>query len=101
MAFDLNRLQTLIARHGHVARVVIADVQGSSPREVGAHIWVWQDGQSGTIGGGALEYQAVEQVRAALSRPASWSAVHPLGPQLGQCCGGVVRLVYEIFNQHS
>ena len=101
MAFDLNRLQTLIARHGHVARIVIADVQGSSPREVGAHIWVWQDGQSGTIGGGALEYQAVEQVRAALSRPASWSAVHPLGPQLGQCCGGVVRLVYEIFDQHS
>ena len=61
MAFDLNPLRAAVAEHGRVARVVIAEVQGSSPREVGAAMLVWDGGQSGTIGGGALEYQAAQR----------------------------------------
>lgn len=90
MAFDLTALQAAVATHGKVARVVIAEVQGSSPREVGAAMLVWEGGQSGTIGGGALEYQAAAQAfgRSGFSR-------HPLGPELGQCCGGAVTLLTE------
>ncbi|MCI5112252.1 MAG: xanthine dehydrogenase accessory protein XdhC [Marivita sp.] len=93
MAFDLNALRVAVAAHGRVARVVIAEVQGSSPREVGAAMLVWDGGQSGTIGGGALEYQAAQQafVREGFSR-------HPLGPELGQCCGGSVTLLTEVFD---
>jgi xanthine dehydrogenase accessory factor len=93
MAFDLNALRAAVTDHGRVARVVIAEVQGSSPREVGAAMLVWQGGQSGTIGGGALEYQAAQQAfqRDGFSR-------HPLGPELGQCCGGAVTLLTEIYD---
>ncbi|MEL7301960.1 MAG: xanthine dehydrogenase accessory protein XdhC [Pseudomonadota bacterium] len=90
--------------HGPLARVIVAEVRGSAPREVGAEMWVWADkardgGQHGTIGGGTLEYEASEAARAALVRdPAAraFATTHALGPDLGQCCGGAVTLVTEI-----
>jgi xanthine dehydrogenase accessory factor len=82
-----------VARHGTVVRVVIAAHQGSSPREAGAAMLVWAEGQEGTIGGGALEWQAAATARA-LAAPARVERL-PLGPALGQCCGGAVTLVYE------
>ncbi|MCX8509833.1 MAG: xanthine dehydrogenase accessory protein XdhC, partial [Rhodobacteraceae bacterium] len=53
-------------------------------------------GQEGTIGGGALEYQAASQARAMLAagEAARWVKM-PLGPALNQCCGGVVGLLCE------
>ncbi|HBU16687.1 MAG TPA: xanthine dehydrogenase accessory protein XdhC, partial [Gemmobacter sp.] len=53
-----------LEHHGAVVRVVVAAFDGSSPREVGAAMLVWNTGQSGTIGGGALEFQAAERARA-------------------------------------
>ncbi|MBV2358802.1 xanthine dehydrogenase accessory protein XdhC [Thalassococcus sp. CAU 1522] len=97
MALDLDALRDAVAAHGRVARVVVAEVRGSAPREVGAAMLVWSEcdgfGQSGTIGGGALEYEAVARAfaRQGLSR-------HPLGPSLGQCCGGAVALWTEHFD---
>ncbi|MDG2340202.1 MAG: xanthine dehydrogenase accessory protein XdhC [Paracoccaceae bacterium] len=96
MGFELTKLQELVAQHGKVARVVIAEVQGSSPREVGAAMLVWQNGQSGTIGGGALKLQASQ---AALK--GDRVSRHALGPELGQCCGGAVTLVTEVFDAQS
>jgi len=58
MSFDLHHINAAIAAHGAVTRVVIADIKGSSPREIGAAMLLWPGGQSGSIGGGALEYQA-------------------------------------------
>lgn len=51
----------------------------------------------GTIGGGALEHQAMAQARAILDLPpGSWRVQdYPLGPLLGQCCGGRVRVLVE------
>jgi xanthine dehydrogenase accessory factor len=51
----------------------------------------------GTIGGGALEYRAIDQARRILAEaPGSWRVQDwPLGPLLGQCCGGQVRLMIE------
>ena len=54
MGFDRSALAQLIACHGPVARIVVARTKGSVPREPGAAMLVWQGGQSGTIGGGAL-----------------------------------------------
>jgi len=65
--FDLGALAAALDLHGRVARVVIAGVEGSSPREVGASMLVFADGQSGTIGGGALEYAAAAKARAMLA----------------------------------
>lgn len=100
---DLDALTRAVGRHGRVARVVIADHAGSSPREAGAAMLVWADvaqggGQSGTIGGGALEWQAVTQARAMLAGDGAARVDRiPLGPALGQCCGGAVTLVTEVF----
>lgn len=98
MAFDLDDLERAVAKHGRVARVVIANVQGSSPREVGAAMLVWQGGQSGTIGGGALEF---ELAKSALNVQGSRLSQHSLGPDLGQCCGGAVQVVTEVFHARN
>ncbi|PTQ70790.1 xanthine dehydrogenase accessory protein XdhC [Celeribacter persicus] len=96
MSFGRDTLSAAIARHGRVARVVVADVQGSAPREVGASMLVWQTSkgfaQSGTIGGGTLEFEAAKH---AFSAPRLQRL--PLGPAMGQCCGGTVTLLTEVF----
>lgn len=103
MGFDLAGLRDAVARHGRVVRVVIAQVRGSSPREVGAAMLVWQGGssggQSGTIGGGALEYEAHQAALAMMSGgPEMRLSHHALGPDLGQCCGGAVQLLAEVYD---
>ena len=65
--FDLFALSEALRAHGPVARVAIAAVEGSSPREVGVSMLVWAEGQSGTIGGGALEFEAAARARAMLA----------------------------------
>ena len=97
--FDLHALQTAVAGHGTVARVVVAAVAGSAPREVGAAMLVWAGGQSGTIGGGALEWQAAQAARRMLPHPGPCLTQVPLGPALGQCCGGAVTLLTEVFDE--
>ena len=96
MSLDLAALRAAVGRHGRVARVVVAEVQGSAPREAGAAMLVWPGGQAGTIGGGALEYEAAARARDVLAGAAPEGLVrHALGPALGQCCGGAVALLTE------
>jgi len=100
--FDLGAARATITAHGPIARVVIAAVAGSSPREVGAAMLVWPQGQSGTIGGGALEFQAAARAREMLvSGTRQRLTREALGPSLGQCCGGTVTLLTEVFEAHS
>ena len=83
---------------GPVARVIVAEVRGSTPREVGAEMWIWSGGQHGTIGGGTLEYEAAEAARRMTDNSAR-ATTHALGPDLGQCCGGAVTLVTEVMSE--
>lgn len=54
-------------------------------------------GFTGTVGGGHLEFDAIARARAALCGEALEAEVrYPLGPGLGQCCGGVVWLRFEL-----
>lgn len=76
--------------------ITVAATRGSVPRAAGTFMHVWADGQSGTIGGGALEYEATKQARQMLtSGLESAQRVIPLGPDLGQCCGGSVTLHFS------
>ncbi len=95
MSFDLKSLTNAVAEHGQVTRVVVADVRGSAPRESGAAMLVWHGGQSGTIGGGALELDAVARAQSG----DDWLDRIALGPSLGQCCGGAVTLLAEVWDQ--
>jgi len=98
MSLDLVELQAEVRAHGRVVRVVIAGHAGSSPREAGAAMLVWAGGQSGTIGGGALEWEASRKALALLSHQGARVERMALGPALGQCCGGAVTLVFETFD---
>ncbi len=101
MSIDLDELETIVSRHGRVARVVIASTSGSVPREAGAAMLVWPDGQSGTIGGGALEFDAAAAARETIVAAGNVTQTvrQPLGPGLGQCCGGSVVIVTELFDE--
>ncbi|WP_281810791.1 xanthine dehydrogenase accessory protein XdhC [Limnohabitans sp. MORI2] len=107
-------------QHADGVLVSVERVQGSGPREVGSWMAVFPQTLVNTIGGGHLEFQAITEARALLSRPAhinpsdnAASSAHgnvpsplthedntlttryALGPALGQCCGGVVHLKFE------
>jgi xanthine dehydrogenase accessory factor len=86
-----------------VVRVVVAEVQGSTPREPGACMLVDAAGLTGTIGGGRLEWEALEAAREMLQRGTRSAHLmkRVLGIDLGQCCGGVIAVWLECFPQDS
>ena len=98
MSFDLPALRSAVAHHGRVARIVVIRQAGSVPREAGTEMLVWKDGQSGTIGGGALEFKAVGEARMMFAAGGRRRIQVPLGPAVGQCCGGAVTLAVEVFD---
>ena len=82
---------------GPAVLVTVAQVEGSGPREVGAWMAVTGRACIATIGGGALEFDAMARARRMLAGDSSQPTTQrvALGPSLGQCCGGVVHLRYE------
>ena len=77
-------------------RITVTRTQGSVPRDVGAQMLVWADRTEGTIGGGALEWEAMAEARRMLSEGVETAEkTLPLGPGLGQCCGGAVTLRFD------
>lgn len=73
--------------------VTIAATKGSTPREAGAWMVVTPDSTRGTIGGGQLEYMAMDEARQMLRQGQGHRRMEiPLGPEIGQCCGGRVTL---------
>ncbi|WP_431476142.1 xanthine dehydrogenase accessory protein XdhC [Massilia eburnea] len=81
--------------------VTVARAEGSVPREAGTHMLVTAHSQFDTIGGGHLEHKAfvIAREMIAAHRAGGPAAPRlerfPLGPSLGQCCGGVVWLLFE------
>ncbi len=95
-----------LLQHQSGVLVTIDSFEGSSPREVGAWMLVLAGDVHGTVGGGNLEFQAIAHARELLGsltsalnnahgvQPADELRRYPLGPSLGQCCGGVVHLKF-------
>lgn len=77
--------------------VTVTEVRGSAPRACGTKMVFTAHGQDDTIGGGALEYEcgrvAREMLRSGAAQPVMRN--FPLGPALGQCCGGHVSVMLE------
>lgn len=74
--------------------VTVAETKGSAPREAGTRMVVTATSQRGTIGGGRLEFEAINQARKLLSdlMTNTLTQKYALGPLLEQCCGGSVVL---------
>ena len=81
-------------RRGIVVEVI--EARGSAPREAGTRMLVALRDIAGTVGGGHLELKAIEHAREMLRAESlePHSQHFPLGPALGQCCGGAVTLAY-------
>ncbi len=85
-----------IAAAGEAAVVVtVAGVRGSAPREIGAKMIVTATETIGTIGGGQLEYQSTRAAVGMLDDSETTLRSFPLGSSMGQCCGGVVEILFE------
>ena len=114
----IPRLLSLLSAGIPVVRMAVAGVQGSAPREPGASLLYWRDvaGQvhsHGSVGGGRLEAQAMEIAQFLLdphTAAVAGATVRPgrrrverftLGASLGQCCGGVVQMYWERFDELS
>lgn len=84
--------------------IEVTDVRGSAPRNAGAWMLVARDMIFRTIGGGQLEFMAIDHARKILlgGRDSSLD-VSPmdvaLGPEIGQCCGGRVALSFRRVNR--
>ncbi len=97
-----SRIKEAIEGHGAAALVSVVAVAGSAPREAGARIVLLPDGGFwGTVGGGALEWELIREAREALAVGRGPAQVRdwPLGPDLGQCCGGRVTSLVETFDR--
>lgn len=77
--------------------VTVAATRGSTPRAPGARMIVTAAGSHGSIGGGQLEQRAIGLARGLLADGATTASLvrFPLGASVGQCCGGVMELVFE------
>ena len=79
-------------------RVRVISALGSTPRDAGAEMFVGPDSVEGTIGGGQMEYMAIDRARAMLASGEAEARMDiPLGPEIGQCCGG--RVVLQLDRQ--
>ncbi|ESX97101.1 xanthine dehydrogenase accessory protein XdhC [Mesorhizobium sp. LNJC403B00] len=137
MKSKVQSLRAFLASAGRLALVEVAGTKGSTPREKGAFMLVSQAAIFGTIGGGQLEYMAIDKARQMVGSSPSplWGgsireaergggsrralppdpphkgegkeariAVDevratldvPLGPEIGQCCGGRVEVLIRI-----
>ena len=89
----MTAIEAFFSGPGPFAKIAIMEAKGSSPRAAGVFMFVSPSGQCGTIGGGQLEYRAIDAARNMLVRGDSPQALNiQLGPQTGQCCGGAVVL---------
>ncbi|HEX7720204.1 MAG TPA: xanthine dehydrogenase accessory protein XdhC [Woeseiaceae bacterium] len=92
----LPNVRRLQAGGSDFVRVTVMDARGSAPREIGATMLVTAEEVRGSIGGGQLEYECT-RIAAATPKISATPFVRtfPLGAALGQCCGGVVDVLFE------
>lgn len=91
----IDELSDLSAAGEPAVVVTVAGIRGSAPREIGAKMIVTASETIGTIGGGQLEYQSTRVAVGMLEEEQMQLRSFPLGASMGQCCGGVVEILFE------
>lgn len=92
-------IRAFLNRRPDSVLVEVTDVKGSAPRDAGAWMLVARDMIFRTIGGGQLEYMAIDHARKILAGGRDTPMDVPLGPEIGQCCGGRVGLSFKRVNR--
>ena len=83
--------------------VTVVSVAGSAPRETGSKMVVTASESIDTIGGGHLEHHAIATAREFLlsNQPLTELRSYPLSSKLGQCCGGAVKVLFDVCNSYQ
>jgi len=110
-------LNAFLAVDDTIALAEVVRTRGSVPREAGTFMLVSASATRGTIGGGQLEYMAIDKARQMLAGRGPRSSTPtpdlrsdpphkregevvildiPLGPEIGQCCGGRVEVAIRL-----
>lgn len=96
----ITTLPAFLAAHPHAILVEVVEAKGSTPREAGTLMLVAETALWGTIGGGSLEFMAIDRARRLLAGESVQPELDvPLGPEIGQCCGGRVSLSFRRTDQ--
>lgn len=97
LAREIDAAKSRFAQGEFGVLITVQATAGSAPRDAGASMLIFAGDCIGTIGGGALEHAAITLTRDALAarRPLPDTETIPLGPGIGQCCGGSVVLRYQ------
>jgi len=91
MSLSISELTRFMSVQPDAIVAELTAVRGSSPREAGTFMLISAHNIAGTIGGGALEYMVIDRARQVLRHGAHQDDLDiPLGPEIGQCCGGRV-----------
>ena len=96
----VSKLQEFESANIPVALITVTKCLGSTPCKIGARMIVTFDKKIyGTIGGGKLEFTAIDNAIAAIEKNKITELSFTLGPETAQCCGGKVELIIEPMNQ--
>ena len=102
----VERLAELARSGTPFVSVTMVDAVGSTPQDTGSKMLVTAAGlSSGTVGGGKVEFQAIQHAQTMLADTSGQAPVHELVEwnlqrDVGMTCGGVVKLFFETYN-HS
>lgn len=79
--------------------ITLLGAAGSTPRASGTKMVVSGNNIYATIGGGHLEFKAIKHARQLITQGETCQQVEnfQLGASLGQCCGGQVLVLFEVF----
>ena len=93
----INKLTSYIDYKKNIIKAKIINVKGSSPNKVNDFMLVAPKDIFGTIGGGNLEYLVIEESKLMLKNKSKRKKLNiPLGPGIGQCCGGYVEIILTL-----
>jgi xanthine dehydrogenase accessory factor len=93
MGWAREDIRDFLRREPASVLIEVKGVAGSTPRDTDAWMLVSERAIFATIGGGQLEHMAIDQARRALRLGVPAASMNvPLGPEIGQCCGGRVNL---------
>ena len=98
----LKKLNNAINYKDLIVKAKIFNVKGSSPNTIDDIILISNDTIFGTIGGGNLEYLVVKEAKRLIDNKINKKSLNiPLGPGIGQCCGGYVQIKLSLHQNSS
>ena len=99
-----NKIQKVESYKEKLIKAKIINTEGSVPRDINTFMFISKLEIFGTVGGGQLEYLIINKTKDILKyKKSKYSSIIniPLGPSIGQCCGGYVQVELTLFNNGS